>query len=193
MNIDDELIQQWEPKVQRFLGTTYVVGWDREDLAQELRIAIVKAAQGYLEDRGVLFHTYLHTAMVNTIRTLISKAQHTLTVESLDRSSVSNTEENNEIMSQELLQALLQDEVGLEEVELAEALGGYNLTSAEQTFIALRLEGLTMEEITEDLGVSSYKIRNSVRVKLKDFKYEETTEANGLDSEKALDTFNGRV
>ena len=58
MNIDDELIQQWEPKVQRFLSTTYVVGWDREDLAQELRIAIVKAAQGFQEDRGVLFHTF---------------------------------------------------------------------------------------------------------------------------------------
>ena len=193
MNIDDELIQQWEPKVQRFLSTTYVVGWDREDLAQELRIAIVKAAQGFQEDRGVLFHTYLHTAMVNTIRTLISKAQHTLTVESLDRSSVSNTEENNEIMSQELLQALLQDEVGLEEVELAESLGSYNLTPAEQTFIALRLEGLTMEEITEVLGVSSYKVRKSVRDKLKDFKYAETTEADGIDSEEALDTFDRRV
>jgi len=74
VNIDNDLITQWEPKVQRMLLNTYVAGWDREDLAQELRIAIVKAAQGFQEDRGVLFHTYLHTAMVNTIRTLINKA-----------------------------------------------------------------------------------------------------------------------
>ena len=91
------------------------------------------------------------------------------------------------------MQALLQYEVGLEEVELAESLGSYNLTPAEQTFIALRLEGLTMEEITEDLGVSSYKVRNNVRDKLKDFKYAETTEADGIDSEEALDTFDRRV
>ena len=84
MNIDDDLIQQWEPKVQKMVSNTYVAGWDREDLAQELRIAIVKAALGFQEDKGVLFHTYLHTAMVNTIRTLISKAQHTIQSDSLD-------------------------------------------------------------------------------------------------------------
>ena len=75
MEINDELIKQWEPKVQRLASNTYVVGYDRDDIVQELRIAIVKAAQGFEEDRGVLFHTYLHTAMTNTIRTLISKAQ----------------------------------------------------------------------------------------------------------------------
>ena len=75
MEINDALIQQWEPKVQKMTANTYILGLDREDLAQELRIAIVKAAQGFEEDRGVLFHTYLHTAMTNTIRTLLSKSQ----------------------------------------------------------------------------------------------------------------------
>ena len=71
MEINDELIKQWEPKINKMLQNTFVIGLDRDDIAQELRIAIVKAAQGYNEDKGVLFHTYLHTAMVNTIRTLI--------------------------------------------------------------------------------------------------------------------------
>ena len=75
MEINDALIRQWEPKVQKMTANTYILGLDREDLAQELRLAIVKAAQGFEEDRGVLFHTYLHTAMTNTIRTLLSKSQ----------------------------------------------------------------------------------------------------------------------
>ena len=68
MEINDDLIKQWEPKINKMLQNTFVIGLDRDDIAQELRIAIVKAAQGYNEDKGVLFHTYLHTAMVNTIR-----------------------------------------------------------------------------------------------------------------------------
>ena len=84
MDINDELIEQWEPKINKMLQNTFVIGLDREDIAQELRIAIVKAAQGYNEDKGVLFHTYLHTAMVNTIRTLIYKAERQLNSASLD-------------------------------------------------------------------------------------------------------------
>ena len=75
MEINDDLIKQWEPKIVRMLSNTFVIGMDWDDLAQELRIAIMKAAHGFDEDRGVIFHTYLHTSMVNTLRTLISKAQ----------------------------------------------------------------------------------------------------------------------
>ena len=60
MEINDDLIKQWEPKINKMLQNTFVIGLDRGDIAQELRIAIVKAAQGYNEDKGVLFHTYLH-------------------------------------------------------------------------------------------------------------------------------------
>ena len=45
MEINDALIQQWEPKVQKMTANTYILGLDRDDLAQELRLAIVKAAQ----------------------------------------------------------------------------------------------------------------------------------------------------
>ena len=111
MNIDDDLIKQWEAKVQLMVLNTYVAGWDREDLAQELRIAIVKAAQGFQEDRGVLFHTYLHTAMINTIRTLINKAQRTIQPDSLDI-VYEGAEDENQIPTK-ILQALLQEEEGI--------------------------------------------------------------------------------
>ena len=69
IEINDDLIKQWEPKIHRLLQNTFVIGMDHADLEQELRIAIIKAAKGFNEDKGVLFHTYLHTAMVNTLRT----------------------------------------------------------------------------------------------------------------------------
>ena len=55
MDINDGLIRQWEPKVQKMASNTYILGMDREDLAQELRLAVVKAAQGFEEDRGYCF------------------------------------------------------------------------------------------------------------------------------------------
>ena len=58
IEINDDLIKQWEPKIQKLLANTYVYGLDKEDLEQELRIAIVKAAKGFNADRGVIFHTY---------------------------------------------------------------------------------------------------------------------------------------
>ena len=178
MNIDDDLIKQWEPKVQRMVLNTNVAGWDREDLAQELRIAIVKAAQGFQEDRGVLFHTYLHTAMINTIRTLINKAQRTIQPDSLDI-VYEGAEDENQIPTK-ILQALLQEEEGIIDIEATEILNQYELTDKEKTFIILRLEGLTMEEISEDVNESSYKIRTSVRNKLRGLFDEEEIEAHRI-------------
>ena len=56
MEINDDLIKQWEPKIHRLLQNTFVIGMDHGDLEQELRIAIIKAARGFNEDKGVLFH-----------------------------------------------------------------------------------------------------------------------------------------
>ena len=70
---------------------------------------------------------------------------------------------------------------------MQELLKQYDLTNQEQLFITLRLEGLTMEEISEDLGESSYKIRTSVRAKLRGLLNEEDTETHGIIQEKALD------
>ena len=73
LEIDDKLIKQLEPKITRMVSTYKINGLHRDDLAQELRICILKAAKRYDPDRQVTFHTYLHTTMVNTIRTLAAK------------------------------------------------------------------------------------------------------------------------
>ena len=187
MDINDDLIRQWEPKVQKMASNTYILGMDREDLAQELRLAVVKAAQGFEEDRGVLFHTYLHTAMTNTIRTLLSKARKLVPfTTSLD--DVSSDFSTMPVQSYEILEALADSSDFTVDVEFKEFLANCFLDEQEQAFITLRLEGLTMEEITEDLGESAYKLRQTVREKVSQgVLNEETASVWGDDSQTEVD------
>ena len=174
MDITDELITQWEPKVQRFLNTSFVLGMDREDLGQELRISIIKAAEGFDEARGTSFHTYLHTTMVNTLRTLISKAQKQHVIHeatSLDSSSSVDLglDESNRIATPTKILKALEDPITKhkeQEFEVQDLLIRSQLNSSEIKFINLRIEGLTMEEITSELDESSYKLRHSSKRKL---------------------------
>jgi len=164
MEINNSLIEQWEPKINKLLANTFVVGMDRDDIAQELRIAIIKAAKGFDEDRGVIFHTYLHTSMVNTLRTLISKGQR----QQIDM-SLETTLNDSEMVPSSILKALEDPTNTFEDLELNDLLAGFNLSPSERSFIVLRLEGLTMDEISDDLQTSAYKLRASLRNKLGEF------------------------
>ena len=146
MQISNELIYQWEPKIQKLLSGVFIVGMERDDIAQELRIAIVRAAEGYDDTRGVLFHTYLHTTLVNTIRTLISKAQRQPETKSLDF-----VREDSETIPLEIEKALTDPVDYTDIIETENWIESQDLTNGERLFLQLKLEGLTMEEITDDL------------------------------------------
>ena len=106
MEVTDELIKQWEPKVQKIVSVSFVIGMDKEDLAQELRIAILKAAQGFDETRGISFHTYLHTTLINTLRTLISKAQRKY----IPMSSIDEVNTDTQTPSKKIMDAIADTE-----------------------------------------------------------------------------------
>jgi len=165
MDINNELILKWEPKIQKLLQGTFVIGIDRDDIAQELRIAIIKAAQGFDEDRGVIFHTYLHTAMVNTIRTLISRGQRQPIDLSLENTLVARNEEGTVTLNE-----VLKDSTNIsDDLEFKDLLENSSLLSlVEKDFIILRLEGMNMDEISKDLQTSAYKIRDNLREKIGD-------------------------
>lgn len=179
LEINDELLEKWEPKVQKFLQTTFVNGMDREDIAQELRISILKAASHFDDTKGVIFHTYLHTAMVNTLRTLIAKAQKTKNVNitySIDGMSAEDDPQGflpNEIANS------LSDSSALDfinDVELMDMISRANLSSKELLFLKLRLEGMTMEYISSSLEDSAYKVRNTIQKKVNIFMLTRTKE-----------------
>ena len=165
MEINNELVAQWEPKIQKMSSNSYVVGLDKEDLAQELRIALVKAARAYDDSKGAIFHTYLHTSLVNTIRTLITKAQRKPIARSIDL-----TCDGSNTIPKEIAAAMVEPKNYTEEVEADIWINSQGLSEKEQLFLQLKLEGLTMEEITEDLGESAYKVRQSLRDKLHQLK-----------------------
>tara|TARA_R110000744_G_scaffold83804_5_gene164134 strand:- start:24 stop:563 length:540 start_codon:yes stop_codon:yes gene_type:complete len=170
MKINDDLIVQWEPKIQRMLSNLFIIGMEKDDIAQELRIATMKAAKSFDEDRGVIFHTYLHTTLVNTIRTLISRVQKRPETRSLDAvyKNIYESNSGDNMLPTEILKAL-EDPYDYEaDVAVNDLLENNSLTPNEKLFIQLRLYGLTMEEITEDLEESAYKVRQILREKFVD-------------------------
>ena len=169
MDINNELILKWEPKIQKLLTNTFVVGMDRDDIAQELRIAIIKAAQGFDEDRGVIFHTYLHTAMVNTIRTLISRGQRQPIDLSLNSPQKRGDKSDSDGFYISLVDTLTDSTDISNDLEFNDFLEtSFLLSSVEKDFIVLRLEGMNMDEISKDLQTSAYKIRDNLREKIGD-------------------------
>ena len=170
MKINNELILQWEPKINRMLQTTSIRGMDTEDIAQELRIAILKAAKGFDSKRKVSFHTYLHTTMVNTIRTLITKAQRRPQPQSLDALLTYQDQESAPWRStgkiSKDLRNVLSTQADMDSnLMILSVFKELDLTPMEKDFLNLRMENLTMDEITATLKESAYKIRNRIKQK----------------------------
>ena len=51
MEINNDLILQWEPKINKMVSNIYIQGYDRDDLSQELRLIVIKAAKLYKPNR----------------------------------------------------------------------------------------------------------------------------------------------
>tara|TARA_R100000008_G_scaffold83952_1_gene70192 strand:- start:255 stop:842 length:588 start_codon:yes stop_codon:yes gene_type:complete len=168
-----QLLEQWEPKVNSMLRSVSIVGLDREDIAQELRISILKSARGYNpENTSAKFHTYLHVSMLNVIRSLMAKAKKHVPTVSLDQhlsSSMSQSDTRNiGSVSNKLLTAL-EDSTQVElfdEVDLLSLIDKCNLTPKELDFIDLRTQRYRLREISDILGVNAVKLRESVKLKL---------------------------
>jgi len=165
-----ELLAQWEPQVQKMLQNTFVLGKTKEDIAQELRMAVLKADKYFDESRGVKFHTFLTTVMVNTIRTLIAKAKKNkdlLEAYSIQGNSNITDEDWNTNTSIDLEDTSANDY--LTDLELADILKRAKVNKLELEFIELRKNGVTMEQISKKLNDSAYKIRLSIQNKVRPF------------------------
>jgi len=177
MKITDQLIEQWEPKIHRVLSATSIQGMEKEDLVQELRIVIVKAAKKFDPSKKASFHTYLHTAMINTIRTFISQAQKRIHSTSMDKLIVYS---ESEYVPVEISRALedLRASAFIDEIEIFDVLDNLKLTEKEKRYIDLRFEDLTMTEISEDLEESAYRVRNKIREKFEHLYKGKVTDAS---------------
>ena len=132
------------------ISTYKINGLHRDDLAQELRICILKAAKKFDPERKVSFHTYLHTTMVNTIRTLATKSKRNINNEAtyLGQTFVTDSmsdESSPPNLSQEMLLKEPKDWLNL--VEINDLLHSLQLTEPELSFLVLRQSGHSLKEI----------------------------------------------
>tara|TARA_R110000765_G_scaffold4838_1_gene15208 strand:+ start:2183 stop:2740 length:558 start_codon:yes stop_codon:yes gene_type:complete len=172
---EEELLEQWEPKVHSMLRSVSIVDLDQEDIAQELRIAILKSARGYNPENTVAkFHTYLHVSMLNVIRSLIAKAQKRVSTISLDQhmdgyvGERSLTSSNSQSVSSKLLAALedTSQAFAFEEIDVLSVIENSDLTPQELDFLELRTQRYKLREITDRLGANSVRLRESIKKKL---------------------------
>ena len=167
MEINNDLVEQWEPKIQKMVSSCFIVGLDNDDIAQELRISLIKAAKKFDSSKGVIFHTYIHISLLNTIRTLISKAQRKPILRSID----TNFDDIDGHIPSKIIQALATPSHDMEEMESSLWLDTQKLEEKEKYFVALKLKGLTMDEISIKLKASgftdsSYKVRQALSDRL---------------------------
>ena len=165
---------------------------DKDGMAQELRNRIIKAAKLFDpnrtyktkggEEKKVLFHTYLHWAMRNTIYTLISKEKKRkkdgyggyMKELTLDQAIPFKSAEgrNSQPHMRGKFQSLELEDTrsvsSFEEIEMNDIIEKLKLNAKELKFIELRQDGMTMEEISNDLGINAYKIRQTLRGKFWD-------------------------
>ena len=167
-----QLLEQWEPKVNSMLRNVSIIGLGREDIAQELRVAILKSARGYNpENTAAKFHTYLHVSMLNVIRSLMAKAQKRVHTVSLDQHlGFSDNDYSKYIgsISTKLLSALEDpDQVEVfEEINLLSLIDNCNLSPKELDFIDLRTQRYRLREISDILGINAIRLRESIKKKL---------------------------
>lgn len=163
----EKLLEKWEPKVNSLLKSIKLRGYEKEDIAQELRIAILKADNKFDVSRGVKFHTYLHVVMVNVLRGLISNSKKLLNDQSLE-SFTSALQEGKDYISTSPILALEDpsSKREAEELELKFLIESLNLSDSEANFIDLMHKGFKLKEISVEMGKSSTMIRKSIRRKI---------------------------
>ena len=78
------------------------------------------------------------------------------------------------MQSEKILKALMDPSDNLEPVVIKDMLDQYTLSHLEHRFLKLRMEGLTMDEISDILDESAYRIRQGIRSTVGDLEYAET-------------------
>ena len=166
MQINDELIEKWEPKIYKMLQNAYIEGWEKEDLVQELRLTVIRAAKKNNPNKNASFHTYLHTAMVNTLRTLHTKSTKKVQTVSMDRNNSSGHADNDDFTLKDLLPS---EDNHIDEIRLDHFLNSLGLEKSEKEFLTMKYKNYTMERIQDNLtDTSIYKVKKSLRNKYKE-------------------------
>lgn len=140
---EQEQVDQWSPQMHLLINTHEVLGMDRTDVEQELRLTIIKCSYGYREGFGTKFQSYLCTSM---IRKLFGLRQDESKWFKLPEKVWYNTSEASDRFS---------------EIEI---LNDKRYTVREQRIMRAAMNGMTGKDIRDKLGMKVKEFNKARRV-----------------------------
>lgn len=159
----DKLLTKYKFLAKAISRKYFLIGGEREDLAQEGMIGLYKAILSYSEEKGS-FKSFARLCVESQIQSAVKSANrkkhHAL------NSFLSIDEESTQmLLPQHTPEQFLADKEHQEERfrKINE-----NLSSLEKKVLKLYLEGLSYSEISESLNITSKSVDNAIsRIKIK--------------------------
>ena len=153
------LLQKYGYLVKREVRTVYLIGAETEDLAQEGMIGLFKAIRDYSPDKAASFSTFASVCIRRQIQNVPLNSYVSLYM---------NSEEGDNFMLEERLSTSREEDpekllIAREQIEDRNARIKKELSKLEQQVLKLYLQGLSYEEIAEQLGKTEKSIDNALQ------------------------------
>ena len=153
---EEMLVLRYQRQVRICARPYFLVGGDSEDLIQEAMFGLIKAIREFNPRRDTSFRTFADVCIRNRIRSAITAASrgkhkplnNSVPFESLDSDGGDSPEE--------LLISREEERRRLEELE-------QRLSSFERNVLALYLDGLSYQEISQRIGRDGKSVDNAVQ------------------------------
>ena len=167
--IADYLIEKYKYLVRRKARAMFLIGGDTDDLIQEGMIGLFKAIRDYSPDKAASFSTFASVCIRRQIQNAITNSNRKKHVPLNSYVSLyMNSEEGDNFMLEERLSTSREEDpekllIAREQIEDRNARIKKELSKLEQQVLKLYLQGLSYEEIAEQLGKTEKSIDNALQ------------------------------
>ena len=167
--IMDYILEKYKPLVLRKANAMFLIGGDTDDLIQEGMIGLFKAIRDYSPDKAASFSTFASVCIRRQIQNAITNSNRKKHVPLNSYVSLyMNSEEGDNFMLEERLSTSREEDpekllIAREQIEDRNARIKKELSKLEQQVLKLYLQGLSYEEIAEQLGKTEKSIDNALQ------------------------------
>ena len=163
------LFERYKDIVRKKAKAMYLAGGDSDDLIQEGMIGLFKAIRDYSPDKAASFSTFASVCIRRQIQNAITNSNRKKHVPLNSYVSLyMNSEEGDNFMLEERLSTSREEDpekllIAREQIEDRNARIKKELSKLEQQVLKLYLQGLSYEEIAEQLGKTEKSIDNALQ------------------------------
>ena len=165
----DYLMEKYKNMVRKKARTMFLIGGENDDLIQEGMIGLFKAIRDYSPDKAASFSTFASVCIRRQIQNAITNSNRKKHVPLNSYVSLyMNSEEGDNFMLEERLSTSREEDpekllIAREQIEDRNARIKKELSKLEQQVLKLYLQGLSYEEIAEQLGKTEKSIDNALQ------------------------------